>query len=93
MNIIGKWEKITTAPCGQKYPVSIEFKPNGLYQAAASQDAAMHPLWDVGTFKLNKGKVYLSTSNDSIIAYKVHLEEKTLTITDSEGCELQFQLS
>lgn len=91
MHLLGKWAKITAAACAQKYPGTIAFKPNGLYQAEAEPDAAVHPVWDVGTFTVKQGTVALSTATDAVIAYSFLIKGNTLIIKDGEGCEIRFQ--
>ena len=91
MEIIGTWKKTSKNDCGGKYPATIEFKQNGLYQAEAAENATIHPVWDTGTYKIVKTKINISTSNDAIVAYEFTLQEKALFIKDPEGCSIKFQ--
>ena len=91
MVITGTWKKTSKNDCGEKYPATIEFKQGGLFEAQAAENATIHPLWDVGTYKIAKTKINISTSNDAIISYDFTLQEKTLTIKDPEGCSIKFQ--
>lgn len=91
MNIIGQWRKRSQNECGEKYPEQIEFKPNGLYQAQASNQARFHPVWDVGTFALQDSIVTLSTANDAVVRYAVEINGTTIAFTDPEGCSVQYE--
>ena len=91
MNVQGRWKKITKSACSEAYPAIIDFKSNGLYNAEADAQAKQHPLWDVGTFTVDKDQVKLATSNDAVIAYKVKQTNTQLTFEAPDGCTITYQ--
>lgn len=91
MSILGNWERTSENECSKKYPATIFFKENGIYEATASSGSQFHPVWDAGTFKAEKKKIHISTSNDAVVDYKFSLEKDTFTVTDKEGCSIIFK--
>ncbi|HKR03727.1 MAG TPA: hypothetical protein VJY62_03755 [Bacteroidia bacterium] len=90
--ILGLWEKTTTEKCGEIYPDEIFFKENNLYSAQNLKPQKMHPVWDVGTYKMMDEKsIKISTSNDAVIDYAVKLENNILSFTDNTGCKINYK--
>lgn len=90
-NLAGKWRKISSGQCDQKYPLEIEFFEGRRYLAKKGPEQGFI-WWDAGTYEAVGGQqVKISAANDAQILYKSSISEDVLTFTDEEGCEFQYQ--
>jgi hypothetical protein len=90
MEVFGRWQKVTTAHCAEKYPDTIQFDSTGLYTTSPG-NTPLHPVWDVGTFKIRGGSIDMSTSYDAVINYLIEVSKKKLSFKDPEGCIIEYK--
>ena len=91
MNIIGTWIKNTDTDCAAKYPEKLKFNQNGFFEAEASPNSLLHPIWDVGKYEIENDSIKMATSYGARIYYSIRLETDIITFKDTEGCTFIYE--
>ena len=89
MEVFGRWQKVSTAHCAEKYPDIIQFDSTGLYTTSPG-NTPLHPVWDVGTFSIHGRNIDISTSYDAVINYLLDISDHKLSFKDPEGCVIEY---
>ena len=90
-NILGAWDKVSTAGCAAQYPHSIRFESSGLY-FGESDPPGEFTQWDAGTHEITgPDTVKISTANDAVITYRFSVDGETLKFVDPDGCEFSYR--
>jgi hypothetical protein len=88
--LIGAWQKASREPQAAIYPLTVEFRANGLYFARNDPESPMRK-WDVGRFRQEAPRrLRVTLANDSSEVYVFILRGKKLTLTDPEGCVVVY---
>lgn len=87
----GAWKKVRHDGCRETYPDVIVFQEKGIFNSELNTPGDKHPIWDVGTYKIEGSSLQLSTANDRIVSYPFRMENDHLLIVAEDGCELLFQ--
>ena len=91
MKLEGKWKKVTTEPCAEKYPDEIEFydRPRFLAKKGPAQRFIW---WDVGNYEaVGEGQVKIGTATGEIVTYEARLDGNLLTFVDDAKCEFTYK--
>jgi hypothetical protein len=87
--LAGEWTKVTTAPCGAKYPATIAFAAS-TYRGARGPSQGM-VWWDAGIYRLESPQtLVLSVATDELVRYPIVVRDDEFEFTDSEGCKVLY---
>ena len=90
MALIGTWQKVTAAPCAEKYPATITFAP-GTYRGTRGPTQGMIQ-WDAGDYRLEGPRtLVLSTATDELVRCDIDLHADQFVVTDPEGCRFTYR--
>jgi len=91
MELMGKWKKISTGECDQRYPYEIEFYQNPRFLAKRGPGQGFI-IWDTGRYEvLDSGRVQIQIATDQQVPYAFSLSGNELTFVDRDGCEFKYQ--
>lgn len=91
VSLAGKWKKLSSGQCDQKYPEEIEFFEGRRYLAKKGAGQGFI-WWDAGTYEVvGERQVKMSVATDAQVLYKFSISGEVLTFVDDEGCEFKFQ--
>lgn len=92
-SLTGGWSRVEPAAAGiARYAAQLEFQPGGLYRGQAATPGEFTP-WDLGTWRVTAdgGVLSLSTATDEVVDYRFAQQEDRLTITDQDGCTVEYR--
>jgi len=89
--LVGHWKKLTKDPCGSHYPMQVEFRASGVFDAPGAQK--MGAYWHGGDWNSNSDSyINIQVANDAMVRYRiVEITNQILTLKDDSGCEFTYQ--
>jgi hypothetical protein len=91
MQLAGKWKKISTGECGERYPGEIEFHEHPRFLAKKGPGQGFI-LWDAGGYQVtDAGKVKIQIATDEQVPYEFSISGNVLTFIDRDGCEFKYE--
>lgn len=89
--LVGTWQRISTAECSQLYPAMLQLQENKLYEGQSSPGREF-TIWDVGEYEIiSDHEIKISTANDAILLYQYSISSELLTFVDSDNCKFQYR--
>lgn len=88
--LVGTWDKVPGADCGDQYPVSLEIAES-TYLGRRGADQSF-VVWDAGIWRHDEpGRLVISTASDELVGYDYSVSDATLTFADASGCQVSYQ--
>lgn len=90
--LLGAWQRQEpAAPCAARYAARLQLQPGGLYTGEAATPGEF-TWWDVGTWRVkDAATLALSVANDEVIDYGFVLQGDHLSLTDRDGCRVDYR--
>jgi hypothetical protein len=88
----GRWRRVSTDACAQRYPVDLTVGPGSRYAGTRADDQGM-VVWDAGTARMpDEATLTMSTASDEVVHYRLVVESADrFTVTDPEGCAVTYE--
>ncbi|MDM0109654.1 hypothetical protein QTH97_32370 [Variovorax sp. J22R24] len=88
--LVGRWEKVTTHACAEKYPQGITFS-TGTYRGTRGPGQGM-VWWDAGIYRVEGPQtLLLSVATDELVTYRLDYRSDWFEATDPDGCRFEYR--
>ncbi len=89
VSLAGSWVRVDGAACGDGYPLTIEFRE---IDYLAELDPAVAPVIDSGGYEvIDPTTIQMTRPNDAMVTLTLDLGDDELTLTDEDGCAIDYR--
>jgi hypothetical protein len=89
--LLGTWQKATGDACAERYPPTIELRPQSIYEAP--EGPQLGSLWHGGSWTVEAGAVLIvQAANDADLRYRIaDVDGSAFTFIDDRDCRVTYR--